>query len=130
MGARKLQSMRAMGVELAIDDYGTGYSSLAQLKRMPVQELKIDKSFVMQLVKGSEDDVIVSSTIELAHHLGLSVVAEGVEDQTVADHLAEQGCHMLQGFLISRPMTAEAATEWLRSRVGDGIRDAANEELR
>ncbi|MBR9881153.1 MULTISPECIES: EAL domain-containing protein [unclassified Halomonas] len=130
MGARKLQSLRAMGVELAIDDYGTGYSSLAQLKRMPVQELKIDKSFVMQLVKGSEDDVIVSSTIELAHHLGLSVVAEGVEDQTVADHLAEQGCHMLQGFLISRPMTDEAATEWLRSRVGDGIRDAANEELR
>ncbi|MBY6027958.1 EAL domain-containing protein [Halomonas sp. DP8Y7-1] len=130
MGARKLQALRSMGVELAIDDYGTGYSSLAQLKRMPVQELKIDKSFIMQLIKGSDDDVIVSSTIELAHHLGLQVVAEGVEDQAVADHLAEQGCHVLQGFLIARPMGGEAMTEWLKEKGDVSLRDAANDHHR
>lgn len=106
-----LQQLRSKGIRLSIDDYGTGYSSLAQLKKMPVQELKIDKSFVMEL---DEDDVIiVKSTIEMGHNMGLKVVAEGVESQRQLDQLILFGCDSAQGMGISPPLPAEQFEEWL-----------------
>jgi EAL domain-containing protein (putative c-di-GMP-specific phosphodiesterase class I) len=108
---RTLQSLRRFGVRLSIDDFGTGYSSLAYLKRLPVDELKIDKSFVMTM-EGDEDDAkIVRSTIDLAHNLGLTVVAEGVENAAILAHLAELQCDEAQGYHLARPMpAAEMAT--------------------
>ncbi|MEP6906359.1 MAG: EAL domain-containing protein [Pseudoxanthomonas sp.] len=111
---RMLQRLRDGGVRLAIDDFGTGYSSLAQLKRMPVDELKIDKSFVMQLVEGSDDAVIVRSTIELGHNMGLSVIAEGVEDENAMALLRRYGCDMVQGYLFSKPLEQTELLEWCR----------------
>lgn len=101
-----LRELDAMGVSLSIDDFGTGYSSLSYLKQLPVDELKIDKSFVIGMDKGNDDSVIVRSTIELAHNLHLSVVAEGVETQQMRDQLASLGCDVLQGYLFSRPIPA------------------------
>ncbi|HCP56005.1 MAG TPA: hypothetical protein DIU04_14865, partial [Pseudomonas sp.] len=94
-------------------DFGTGYSSLAQLKRMPVQELKIDQSFIRELNDMSEDAVIVRSTIEMSHSLGLKVVAEGVEHQRSFNLLKRWGCDVIQGYLISKPLTAQAFVAWL-----------------
>ncbi|WP_369975915.1 putative bifunctional diguanylate cyclase/phosphodiesterase [Xanthomonas bundabergensis] len=107
-----LQQLCRCGVRLSIDDFGTGYSSLAQLKRMPVQELKIDKSFVMQLAEDSDDAVIVRSTIDLGHHMGLRVVAEGVEHAAAAALLRGYGCDMAQGYLYSPPLDAQALLAW------------------
>lgn len=112
---RMLQRLRTIGVRLAIDDFGTGYSSLAQLKRMPVDELKIDKSFVMQLVEGSDDAVIVRSTIELGHNMGLTVIAEGVETEPAMALLREYHCDMAQGFLFSPPLDADDMLAWCRN---------------
>ena len=109
---RMLQRLRDGGVRLAIDDFGTGYSSLAQLKRMPVDELKIDKSFVMQLVAGSDDAVIVRSTIDLAHNMGLSVVAEGVEGDVALALLRGYRCDMAQGYLFSPPLRDRELVQW------------------
>jgi len=111
---RMLQRLRDGGMRLSIDDFGTGYSSLAQLKRMPVDELKIDKSFVMQLVEGSDDAVIVRSTIELGHNMGLSVIAEGVEDHNAMALLRSYHCDMVQGFLFSPPLEEGELLEWCR----------------
>lgn len=111
---RMLQRLRDGGMRLAIDDFGTGYSSLAQLKRMPVDELKIDKSFVMQLVEGSDDAVIVRSTIELGHNMGLSVIAEGVEDDNAMALLRSYHCDMVQGFLFSPPLEEADLLDWCR----------------
>ena len=111
---RMLQRLREGGMRLAIDDFGTGYSSLAQLKRMPVDELKIDKSFVMQLVEGSDDAVIVRSTIELGHNMGLSVIAEGVEDDGAMALLRSYQCDMVQGYLFSPPLQEADLLEWCR----------------
>ncbi|MDQ2069714.1 putative bifunctional diguanylate cyclase/phosphodiesterase [Natronospira bacteriovora] len=111
-----LQELRSLGVAIAIDDFGTGYSSLAQLRSLPVDELKIDKSFVMKLAgqaEDAEDPVIVRSTIDLAHNMGLKVVAEGVEDEATWWRLAGYGCDSIQGYWISRPMPADALPEWL-----------------
>lgn len=105
--------LRKHGISLSIDDYGTGYSSLAQLKNLPVQELKIDKCFIEKLTHQVEDQLIVSSTIKLSHQLGLSVVAEGVEDQTTLDWLTKNGCEKAQGYFISRPLPAEDFFNWL-----------------
>ncbi|MGQ7249143.1 putative bifunctional diguanylate cyclase/phosphodiesterase [Halomonas sp. V046] len=116
MATRVLMALRDRGVCVAVDDFGTGYSSLAQLKRLPVQELKIDKSFVLGLVPDSEDDVIVSSTIDLAHHLGLRTVAEGVESLAIGEHLTRIGCDLLQGYAYAAPMSATALGEWLARR--------------
>ncbi len=99
-----LAMLRQLGVQLAVDDFGTGYSSLAYLRRLDVDELKIDKSFVMDLASQAEDAMIVRSTVELGHNLGLRVVAEGVEDQAATDMLRGWGCDVLQGYLISRPL--------------------------
>ncbi|MFC3051340.1 bifunctional diguanylate cyclase/phosphodiesterase [Kordiimonas pumila] len=101
-----LNMLSAMGLTLSIDDYGTGYSSLSYLKRLPVSEIKIDKSFVMKLAENEEDQILVRSTIELGHNLGLKVTAEGVEDEKSAKMLKEYGCDTLQGYFISRPLPA------------------------
>jgi diguanylate cyclase (GGDEF)-like protein len=112
-----LKALREMGVELALDDFGTGYSSLAYLKRLPVHELKIDKSFVMNMAGDESDAIIVQSTIGLARNLRLRVVAEGVEDQAAWDELVALGCDVAQGFFFGRPMPAAETTAWLyRSR--------------
>ncbi|MGB5261749.1 MAG: bifunctional diguanylate cyclase/phosphodiesterase [Gammaproteobacteria bacterium] len=99
-----LGELSDMGIELSIDDFGTGYSSLGYLKRMPVQQLKIDRSFVCDMITDRDNAVIVRSTIDLAHNLGLETVAEGVETEEVLTALGEMGCDMAQGFLISRPL--------------------------
>lgn len=108
-----LEGLHAMGVDLSIDDFGTGYSSLAYLKRLPVQELKIDKSFVLKMESDAEDAKIVRSTIDLGHNMGLTVVAEGVETVAAWDLLARMGCDQGQGYLISKPMPAEQFASWL-----------------
>ena len=111
-----LDRLSALGVTIAIDDFGTGYSSLNYLKRLPVDVLKIDRSFVQNLADSEHDAVIVRSTIDLGHNLGLRVVAEGVESQEIWDRLAALGCDTAQGFHISRPIDAAAVSEWLSSR--------------
>jgi EAL domain-containing protein (putative c-di-GMP-specific phosphodiesterase class I) len=105
--------LKNSGLKLSIDDYGTGYSSLAQLKQLPVSELKIDKSFVQNLMVSADDQIIVSSTLQLAHNLGLSVVAEGIEDEGALNWLIERGCEMGQGYYLSRPLDAEKIADWL-----------------
>jgi diguanylate cyclase (GGDEF)-like protein len=111
-----LKGLRDMGIELALDDFGTGYSSLAHLKRLPVHELKIDKSFVMNMTHDESDAVIVQSTIDLARNLRLRTVAEGVEDEATWYHLARLGCDVAQGYFLSRPVPAAELTAWLRAQ--------------
>jgi diguanylate cyclase (GGDEF)-like protein/PAS domain S-box-containing protein len=106
--------LHAMGERLAIDDFGTGHSSLVYLQRLPIDELKVDRSFVLNLASTPGDAVIVRSTIDLAHNLGLTVVAEGVEDEGALELLIEYGCDGAQGYLFSRPCPAEEVTAWLR----------------
>jgi EAL domain-containing protein (putative c-di-GMP-specific phosphodiesterase class I) len=107
-----LERLHAMGFSLSIDDFGTGYSSLAYLKKLPVDELKIDQSFVKNMETDGDDAKIVRSTVELAHNLGLSVVAEGVENEAVWLLLRELGCDQAQGYHMGRPMPAEALCDW------------------
>ncbi len=102
-----VQRIAKMGIHLSIDDFGTGYSSLSYLSRLPVRELKIDKSFVLELVNRREDAVIVQSTIDLAHNLGLKVVAEGAESELILLHLKKLGCDLAQGYVIGRPMSGD-----------------------
>lgn len=102
-----LEALSMMGVTISIDDFGTGYSSLSYLKQLPVEEIKIDKSFVMEMIEDENDAVIVKATIELAHNLGLKIVAEGVKDQETWDRLRSLNCDIAQGFFISEPITAE-----------------------
>jgi len=110
----QLEQIRQLGVRLSIDDYGTGYSSMAQLKRLPVHELKIDQSFVRDLLNNRDDEIIVRSTIELGHNMNLKVVAEGVETMEVLERLREFGCDIAQGYLLSKPLAPGAFGEWLR----------------
>jgi len=110
-----LQELAGVGVGLSVDDFGTGYSSLAYLQRLPVNELKIDRSFVLGLAGSSSDGEIVRSTVGLGHNLGLSIVAEGVEDERSLAFLRDVGCDIAQGFFIARPMPADAVLEWARS---------------
>ncbi|WP_082191376.1 EAL domain-containing protein [Cellvibrio sp. pealriver] len=110
---RNLDALHELGVHLSIDDFGTGYSSLAYLKRLPVQTLKIDNSFVRNMLEDLQDEVIVNSTINLAHNLGLTVVAEGVENEALLTRLSEMGCDEAQGYFIGRPMAALNADEWI-----------------
>ncbi|MFG6414096.1 putative bifunctional diguanylate cyclase/phosphodiesterase [Roseateles sp. DC23W] len=110
-----LEHLHAMGFKLSIDDFGTGYSSLAYLKRLPVDELKIDKSFVMAMERDLDDARIVRSTIELAHNLGLSVVAEGVETAKAWGLLSRLGCDEGQGYFIAKPMPQDEFILWARN---------------
>jgi diguanylate cyclase (GGDEF)-like protein len=111
-----LEQLHAIGVRLSIDDFGTGYSSLAYLKKLPVQELKIDRAFVMHMVTDRDDATLVRSTIELGHNLGLEVVAEGVEDAASLDMLRVLGCNEAQGYFISKPLPADRFEQWLDQR--------------
>ncbi len=124
---RSLDILRAlddMGVYLSIDDFGTGYSSLSYLKRLPVKQLKIDRSFVSDMISDRDDAMIVRSTIDLAHNLGLSTVAEGVESEQILERLKNMECDVAQGYLISRPLSRDdflsylEAGEWDVPRVG------------
>jgi EAL domain-containing protein (putative c-di-GMP-specific phosphodiesterase class I) len=118
-----LAELHAMGIGLSIDDFGTGYSSLGYLKRLPVDELKIDKSFVLNMTSDASDAAIVRSTVELGRNLGLSVVAEGVETQTMWEQLEEMGCHLAQGYLLSRPLPPAELEEWMSAaRFGQRVR--------
>ena len=108
-----LRRLQAVGVGISIDDFGTGYSSLAYLKRLPVHELKIDKSFVADLHRSQDDEQIVRTIISLAHNFGLRVVAEGVENQAILEQLANLGCDLAQGRHIAMAMRADDAAAWL-----------------
>jgi diguanylate cyclase (GGDEF)-like protein len=108
-----LERLSRIGIRLSVDDFGTGYSSLTYLKALPVDEVKIDKSFVLSMATDAGDAAIVRSIIDLGGALGLTVVAEGVEDEEAWGRLAELGCDVVQGYALSRPVPAEAATAWL-----------------
>ena len=119
-----LRRLDQIGLRLSIDDFGTGYSSLAGLRQLPVDELKIDKSFVMDMMNSENDAVIVRSTIDLAHNLGLQVVAEGVEQEEHIALLAGLGCDVGQGFFISKPLPRDEINAWFETSpfpVGNAI---------
>jgi diguanylate cyclase (GGDEF)-like protein len=107
-----LTRLKQLGVQLHIDDFGTGHSSLSYLQKLPVDWIKIDQAFVMPMMASSDSAMIVRSTIELGHNLDMKVVAEGVESQAILDHLATLGCDVAQGYLISMPMPAEQFRNW------------------
>jgi diguanylate cyclase (GGDEF)-like protein len=115
-----LEGLRALGVGVSIDDFGSGNASIAYLAQLPVGELKIDRSFVTPMCASPRDEAIVRTTIDLARHLDLHVVAEGIETPDVCDRLAAMGCDTGQGFLISRPAPAAELTPWLVGRLGEG----------
>jgi diguanylate cyclase (GGDEF)-like protein len=110
---RVMDELRTYGVRFSIDDFGTGFSSLVQLKRLPVDEIKIDKSFVLDLKPESDDAVIVKSTIDLGHSMGLKVVAEGVDKAESWQFLAQMGCDLAQGYFVSHPLKAEDVPAWV-----------------
>jgi diguanylate cyclase (GGDEF)-like protein/PAS domain S-box-containing protein len=112
--ARVLEKLSLMGITMSIDDFGTGYSSLAHLSKLPVDEIKIDRSFVMKMDENSDDAAIVRSTIDLARNLGLQVVAEGVETERVWNELNVLGCTLAQGYYLSRPVPPPDLVAWLR----------------
>jgi diguanylate cyclase (GGDEF)-like protein len=117
--------LSSLGVRFAVDDFGTGYSSLAYLSRLPINELKIDRSFVSPMLQDASDLIIVRSTINLAHDLGLAIIAEGVEDEPTLERLTELGCDRVQGFHLGRPMPPEAFNEWMHPRGADDARREA-----
>jgi diguanylate cyclase (GGDEF)-like protein len=110
-----LTQLAGLGLGVSVDDFGTGYSSLTYLKRLPVTELKVDKSFVRAMDRDPQDVAIVRSIIDLGANLGLTVTAEGVETREVWDHLARLGCGLAQGYYLSRPLPASALTDWLQT---------------
>ena len=114
-----LQKLRDMGVRLSVDDYGTGYSSMAYLKNLPVHELKIDRSFIMGINTAPNDAVIVQSATALGHNLGLSIVAEGVEDETTLVALRALGVDVAQGFHLGRPMPEDVLARWIADRADE-----------
>ncbi|MEU6813727.1 bifunctional diguanylate cyclase/phosphodiesterase [Streptomyces sp. NPDC046860] len=114
--ADTLAALAGHGVKMSLDDFGTGYSSLVHLRRLPVSELKIDRSFVARLAVDAEDAAIVRCTVDLAHSLGLVVVAEGVEDDETWEHLRDLHCDAVQGWLVAAAMPPEETTAWLKAR--------------
>ncbi|MFJ3638346.1 putative bifunctional diguanylate cyclase/phosphodiesterase [Streptomyces sp. NPDC090108] len=118
--ADTLNGLTGHGVKMSLDDFGTGYSSLVHLRRLPVSELKIDRSFVARLAVDNEDAEIVRCTVDLAHSLGLVVVAEGVEDDETWERLRDLGCDAVQGWLVAAAMPPEETTAWLRARGSRG----------
>ena len=111
-----LEQLAGAGVALSVDDFGTGYSSLSYLQRLPVSELKVDRSFVFSVASSPSDRAIVQSVVDLGHSLGLRVVAEGMENQLTWDHLVSMGCDLGQGYLLSPPLAAEDLERWLTAR--------------
>jgi EAL domain-containing protein (putative c-di-GMP-specific phosphodiesterase class I) len=111
-----LARIRALGIDLAVDDYGTGYSCLAYLHDLPVSYLKIDRSFTSRVLQDARTAVIVASTIQMAHGLELKVVAEGVESGEELDWLIRNGCDLVQGYHTGRPMPSDRLHEWLLAR--------------
>jgi diguanylate cyclase (GGDEF)-like protein len=112
-----LQALDSMGVSLSIDDFGTGYSSMSYLKTLPVRELKIDRSFVMGMADDPDSAVIVRSAVDLGHNLGMTVVAEGVQDDTARSDLADMGCDLVQGYEICRPVPARELELWIETHL-------------
>ena len=122
---RILTALDAMGLRVVIDDFGTGYSSLAYLQRLPVSEIKVDRSFVLGMVQNDSDHIIVRSTIDLARNLGLAVTAEGVETEAALRLLRAADCNAAQGYFISRPVPAAELEAWMAGdREPDGESDA------
>jgi EAL domain-containing protein (putative c-di-GMP-specific phosphodiesterase class I) len=113
---RKLQTLRRAGIQVSVDDFGTGYCSLSYLARLPVDTLKIDRSFVVRLRDAGYPRNIVAMMVSLAHTLGLKVIAEGVEDERQLELLRELGCDQIQGFIVSRPVPPENVEALLRRR--------------
>ena len=114
-----LDRLAAMGIRLAVDDFGTGYTSLGYLRRLPINELKIDRSFVANMLNSEDDAVIVRSTIDLGQNLGLEVVAEGVENAAAMADLQTLGCDVAQGFHVSHPVAGEELMAWLEMPTSD-----------
>ncbi|MCB2184450.1 MAG: bifunctional diguanylate cyclase/phosphodiesterase [Desulfobulbaceae bacterium] len=108
--------LHSLGIKLSIDDYGTGYSSLSYLRKFPAAEIKIDKSFVMNMMRDEDNAVIVKSTIDLVHNIGRQVTAEGVEDQQTTEMLSRLGCDFIQGFHISKPKSPEEFLAWMKKQ--------------
>ena len=127
---RVLRSLADLGIHLAIDDFGTGYSSLAYLQELPVGEIKIDRSFVMNMMASDADRVIVRSTIELARNLGLSSTAEGVETEQALRWLVDVGCDHAQGYHIARPMPVDAVQGWLAAHASSTPTDESSSVVR
>jgi EAL domain-containing protein (putative c-di-GMP-specific phosphodiesterase class I) len=109
-----LAELHAMGVRFAIDDFGTGYSSLSYLQRLPIDQIKVDRSFVMDMTTNGDNAVIVRSILDLAHSLGMEVVAEGVETSEILEALEEMGCDLIQGYHVCRPVDSESYVAWYR----------------
>jgi EAL domain-containing protein (putative c-di-GMP-specific phosphodiesterase class I) len=119
--------LRDLGVRVAVDDFGTGFSSLANLKRLPINELKIDRSFISPLLNDESDLIIVRSTINLAHDLGLKVIAEGVEDELTLKRLAGLRCDLAQGYHLSPPLPCDAFSSWIELSTNRAMRVVAAE---
>ena len=127
-----LRRLRELGVRLSVDDFGTGYSSLSYLRRLPVHEVKIDRSFVQGMATDPGDLAIVRAVVDLSRQFGLAVVAEGVESELTLDLLEEIGCEIGQGFLFSRPLPYERLEAWLGAQTepGDHARPGEVRRLR
>jgi EAL domain-containing protein (putative c-di-GMP-specific phosphodiesterase class I) len=123
-----LRQLRAMGVRLSLDDFGTGYSSLSYLNRLPVDEVKIDRSFVTDMCRNPDEATIVRSIVDLGSSLDLTIVAEGVEDVDTRDALARMGCDSAQGFLLSKPLPVAEFLPWLH-QYGEDRRRAGGQLL-
>ena len=121
LALKTVKKLSGMGIRLSIDDFGTGYSSLAYLKKLPVDEIKIDKSFVMNMINDEKDEMIVRSTIDLAHNMGHDVIAEGVDSEEIWNKLAKLKCDAAQGYYLCVPLPAEELIRWL-----DGTNQGAN----
>jgi len=118
-----LECLRDIGVRISMDDFGTGHSSLAQIKNMPLHELKIDRSFIMTMMSDDQNKAIVRTTIELAHNMNLSVVAEGIEDEHTLRQLSDLDCEQAQGFFLSKPISSDDFVHWLKNRKPISYRD-------
>jgi EAL domain-containing protein (putative c-di-GMP-specific phosphodiesterase class I) len=116
--AASLRRLKDLGVKLSLDDFGTGYSGLAYLRQLPLDELKIDRAFVRNLIQSLEDRRLVQATIDLAHNFDLRAVAEGVEDQATLETLRDMGCDLIQGHVLSEAIPADAFTRWFESFAG------------
>jgi diguanylate cyclase (GGDEF)-like protein len=131
LAVRNMQLLRIAGVRFSLDDFGTGYSSLSQLSRLPLDELKIDRSFIIRAHERRDDVTIIMSTIELAHNMGLKVVAEGVETQEAWNLLQRLGCDLVQGYLVSRPLSVADTLAYLKQARSSQLADeTTNRQLR